>query len=189
MRTTSILALAFVQALSAQTAARAQDPYAAVNAMRVAFSQVRSVTAVERSSNGDVATIRYNFPNRFRITTAHSQIVLSGSVEYAKRAHGQWAPSPNGPEHQALLAAVWQLAGPPNIDLRKLYSVVADSVRTVGATSVRGFHLHDAMGGNDETIWIGSDNLPVAARIAMPGQIIDIHYTDYNTSTLVATPM
>jgi hypothetical protein len=74
------------------------------------------------------------------------------------------------------------------MDLRRVYSVVADTVRTIGATSVRGFHLHDAMGGNDETIWIGSDNLPVAARIAMPGRMIDIHYTDYNTSTLVATP-
>ncbi|MGA8533344.1 MAG: hypothetical protein WB615_04495 [Candidatus Tumulicola sp.] len=189
MRTTLVICLALAQAATAQTSAQAQDPYTAVNAMRVAFSHVRSVTATERSSNGDVATVEYNFPNRFHITTARSQIILSGDMEYAKSARGHWMTSPNGAEHQTLLAAAWQLGGPPNIDVRNLYTIVAEGTKTIGTTLVRGFHLHDASGGNDETVWIGPDNLPVAARIEMSSQTIDIHYTNYNTSVLVATPL
>ena len=188
MRTILVICLMLAQAGMVQTSARAQDPYADVNAMRVAFSRAHSVTATERSSNGDVATVEYNFPDRFHITTARSQIILSGNIEYAKRANGRWISSPNGAEHQTLLAAVWQLGGPPNIDVRKLYTIDAAGTKTVGSTAVRGYRLHDVSGGNDETIWIGPDNLPVAAIVKMPGQTIDIHYA-YNTSVLIATPL
>jgi hypothetical protein len=189
MRTALVICLALAQAAMAQTFARAEDSYTAVNAMRLAFSQVHSVTATERFSNGDVATVEYNSPNRFHITTARSQIILSGDMEYVKPASGRWTPSRNGAEHQALLAAAWQLGGPPNIDLRDLYTVSALGTKTIGTTLVRGFRLHDASGGNDETVWIGPDNLPVAARIEMSSQTIEIHYIDYNTSLRVATPL
>ncbi len=188
MRTILVICVMLAQAGLSQTSARAQDPYAAVNAMRVAFSHVQSVTATERSSNGDVATVEYNFPDRFHITTARSQIILSGNIEYTKRPNGRWISSPSGAEHQTLLAAVWQLGGPPNIDVRKLYTIDAFGTKTIGATTVRGYRLHDVSGGNDETVWIGPNNLPVAAIVEMPGQRIDIHYA-YNTSTLVATPL
>lgn len=189
MRTTLVICLALTQMAAATAYAATQDPYSDVNAMRVAFSQVRSVTATERFSNGDVATVQYNLPDRFHITTGRSQIILTGDTEYVKRAAGHWTPSPDGGEHQALLAAAWQLGGPPSIDVRDLYTVVALGTKTIGTTLVRGYALHDASGGNDETVWIGPDNLPVAARIAMSGQTIEIHYTNYNTSERVATPL
>ena len=189
MRTALVICLALAQAAMAQTSARAQDAYDAVNAMRLAFSQVHSVIATEHFSNGDVATVEYNSPDRFHITTARSQIILSGDTEYVKPGSGRWIPSRNGAEHQAMLAAAWQLGGPPNIDLRNLYTIVPLGTKTIGSTLVRGFRLHDASGGNDETVWIGPDNLPVAARIEMSSETIEIHYTGYNTSVRVATPL
>jgi len=189
MRTTLVFCLAFTQMALATAHAATQDPYTAVNAMRVAFSQIRSVTATERFSNGDVATVQYNLPDRFHITTAASQIILTGETEYDKRAAGRWTSSSHGAEHQALLAAAWQLGGPPSIDLHDLYTVEAQGTKTIGSTLVRGYLLHDTSGGNDETVWIGPDNLPVAARIVMSGQTIEIHYTNYNTSERVATPL
>jgi hypothetical protein len=189
MRTALVICLALAQAATAQISARAEDSYGAVNAMRLAFSQVHSVLATERFSNGDVATVEYNFPDRFHITTARAQIILSGDMEYVKPASGRWVSSRNGAEHQALLAAAWQLGGPPNIDLRNLYTIVPLGTKAIGTTLVRGFQLHDASGGNDETVWIGPDNLPVAARIEMASETIEIHYTGYNTSVRVATPL
>lgn len=190
VRTALVICLAMAQTAIVQSPARAQDdPYSAVNAMRQAFSQVHSVTATERFSNGDGATVEYNFPNRFHITTAHSQIILTGDSEYVKPGSGRWATAPNGAEHQALLTAAWQLGGPPNVDLRDLYTIVPIGAKTIDGTLARGFRLHDASGGNDETVWIGPDNLPIAARITMSSQTIDIHYTSYNSSLRVATPL
>ena len=186
---TLVICLALTQMAFATANAATQDPYTAVNAMRVAFSQVRSVTATERFSNGDVATVQYNLPDRFHITTGRSQIILTGDTEYAKRTGGRWSSSHDGAEHQSLLTAAWQLGGPPSIDVRDLYTVVPQGAKTIGTTLVQGYLLHDPSGGNDETVWIGSDNLPVAARIQMSGQTIEIHYTNYNTSERVATPL
>ena len=189
MRITLVVCLALAQMAPAAANAATQDPYTAINAMRVAFSQIHSVTATERFSNGDVATVHYNLPDRFHITTAQSQIILTGDTEYDKHAAGRWTSSTHGAEHQALLAAAWQLGGPPNIDVRDLYTVTGLGTKTIGTTQVRGYRLHDASGGNDETVWIGPDNLPVAARITMSRQTIEIRYTNYNTSERVATPL
>jgi hypothetical protein len=187
MRTISVLGLAL--ALCAQgTAYAQQDPYAAITSMRVAFSQVHAATAIERSSNGNVATVTFRSPDKYHITTARSEIVLSGDVEYSKSAGGSWKSNRNGPEHQALVESVWQLAGPTEIDVHKLYTITALGSKTVGGQSLRGYRLHDNAIGYDETIWIGSDNLPVVARIALPNDTLDIRYVDYNDSTLVATP-
>lgn len=189
MRAKLAICLALVGVGAVSLPARADDPSTTVNAMRTAFSQVRSVTATERFSNGDVATVEYNYPNRFHIVTGRSQIVLTGDVEYTKSGSERWMRSPHGGEHQALLSAAWQLGGPPSIDVRSLYTVSSAGTKTIGATTVRGFRLQDTSGGNDETVWIGPDNLPVAARIHMASQTIDIHYTNYNGSVLVATPL
>jgi hypothetical protein len=186
MRTFLVLSLAI--ALCAQGRAYAQDPYAAITDMRSAFSQIHAATAIESSSSGNFATVAYASPNRYRITTARSEIVLSGNFEYTKRPGGSWTSSANGPEHQAMVESVWQLAGPPEIDVRKLYTITALGTKTVGGATLRGYRLHDKAIGYDETIWIGRDNLPVVARIALPTETLDIHYTDYNDSSLVATP-
>lgn len=186
MRT--ILAFTIAATLTA-AAARAADPYAAVDAMRTAFAQVRSATAVEHFSSGDVATVNYNAPNRYRITTEKSEIVVTGDTEYAKRKGGQWVLSPHGAMHQEILKSVWQLAGRPGTDLHKLYKIVPLGSKVVDGTAVRGYHLADTTGGYDETLWIGANDLPLEAQISMTGQTIDIHYADYNRSMLVATPI
>jgi hypothetical protein len=187
MRTVLVLGLAL--ALSAQGRAYAQeDPYSAITAMRTAFSQVHAATAIERSSNGSVATVEFTSPNKYHITTTGSEIVLSGDVEYSKSAGGSWKADANGPEHQAMVQSVWQLAGPTEIDVHKLYTITALGSKTVGGQTLRGYRLHDKAIGYDETIWIGSDDLPVVARIALPTETLDIRYMNYNDSTLVATP-
>jgi outer membrane lipoprotein-sorting protein len=186
MRTVLVLGLAL--ALSAQGRAYAQDPYSAISSMRTAFSQVHAATAIERSSNGSVATVEFTSPNKYHITTSRSEIVLSGDVEYSKDSGGSWKSDRNGAEHQAMVESVWQLAGPTEIDVHKLYTITALGSKTIGGQSVRGYRLHDKAIGYDETIWVGSDNLPVVARIALPTETLDIRYMDYNNSSLVATP-
>jgi uncharacterized protein YaiE (UPF0345 family) len=186
MRTVLVLGLAL--ALGAQGQAYAQDPYSAITAMRQAFSQVRAATAIERSSNGSVATVEFTSPDKYHITTARSEIVLSGDVEYSKDGGGSWKSDRNGPEHQAMVESVWQLAGPTEIDVHKLYTITALGSKTVGGQLLNGYKLHDKAIGYDETVWVGSDNLPVVARIALPAETLDIRYTNYNDSGLVATP-
>jgi hypothetical protein len=103
MQTYAVLLTAL--ALTGQNAGAAPDPYADVNAMRVAFTHVRSVVAVERFNTGATATVRYAAPNRFHITMPRSEIVLAGDVEYSRRAGAPWQRSSEGAEHQALLMA------------------------------------------------------------------------------------
>ena len=186
MRTISFLIIAL--ALTAQNTAAAGDVYADVSSMRVAFAHVRSVTAVERFSSGDVATVEYLSPNRYHITMPSSQIVLAGNVEYSKQTGGVWKQSTNGAEHQALLTAAWELAGPPSIDIRKLFTITALRTKTIDGAPVRGYLLHDTTGAYDEIVWIGPNDLPVAARFEMPDQTVDVHYINYNASVLIATP-
>ncbi|HEY1429053.1 MAG TPA: hypothetical protein VGF18_05740, partial [Candidatus Tumulicola sp.] len=82
---------------------------------------------------------------------------------------------------------VWQLAGPMEIDVHKLYTITALGTRTAGGQTLRGYKLHDKAIGYDETIWVGADNLPVVARISLPTETLDLHYINYNNSALVAT--
>lgn len=184
----AILTLAVALALTSQVAS-ADDPYSDVNAMRNAFAQVHTATATERFADGSVATVEFNAPDRYKITTPVSQIVLSGDTEYAKTNGGQWAISDKGAEHQALLQEVWQLAGPTSIDLHKLYAIRSLGSKTVGGIALRGYSLKDVDGAYTESIWIDRNNLPVAASIQLDGQTIDIHYSNYNASTLIATPL
>ena len=182
-----LLVIAYLAAI-APAAAPAGDPYADVDAMRAAFSHVHSAIAVERFSTGDTATVEFASPNKFHVTTPQSELILTGDVEYAKRAGGRWVKSDMGAEHQVLLTAVWQLAGAPNVDIHKLYKISSLGTKTMAGTAVRGYQLNDIDGAYSETLWIGSNNLPVVARIDMPDQSVDIHYTTYNTSLLIATP-
>ena len=186
MRTISFLLLAL--ALSVQRTAAAGDPYADVNGMRFAFEHVRSVVAIERFQTGELATVEYASPDRYHITMPTSQIILAGNVEYSKRIGGAWKRSPNGPEHQALLAAAWQLAGPPDIDIRKLFRITALGTKTIDREPVRGYQVHDIAGAYDEILWINTNDLPVVATIEMPEQTVKIHYVDYNASVLIAMP-
>ncbi len=186
MRTLTLLL--FGLALTAQPAAAATDPYADVSTMRSAFTHVRSVVAVERFSTGQTATVEFASPNRYHIVMPRSQIILAGNVEYARANGGSWRRAPHGAEHQALLQASWQLAGPPNIDIHRLFTITALGTRTIDNAPVRGYLLHDANGAYTETIWINANNLPAAARIEMPTETVDIHYINYNASVLIAKP-
>ena len=182
------ITIAVAAAVGAPHAAWGDDPYASVNAMRQAFARVQSATATERFGTGEKATVLYNAPNRYRITTSRAQIVLAGQIEYSRYRGGSWMPSPHGAMHQQILQAVWQLAGPPGTDLHKLYTIASLGTRSIDGSVTHGYRLDDKAGGYTERIWVGSNELPVEAVLQMPGESIDIHYSAYNSSTLVATP-
>lgn len=186
MRTVTLLVVAL--ALTAASAAAARDPYADVSTMRLAFSHVRSVVAVERFSSGEVATVEFASPNRFHITMPQSQIMLAGNVEYTKSVNGGWKRSAHGAQHQALLNASWYLAGPTDIDIHKLFTITSLGTKRTDHASVRGYMLHDTAGAYNEIVWIGPNYLPVAASIEMPDQTIKIHYVAYNSPTMLAMP-
>jgi hypothetical protein len=175
-------------ALSGQNAVSGPDPYTDVNAMRQAFTHVRSVVATERFNTGETVVVKYAAPNRFHITMPRSEIVLTGDVEYSKQSGRPWKRSPNGAEHQVLLMAAWQPAGPPDLDIHKLFMITPLGTKTVAGSVVRGYELYDTAGAYGETIWIDADNLPVAARIQSSEQTISIRYANYNTSAMVAMP-
>jgi hypothetical protein len=156
--------------------------------MRVAFAQIHSAIAIERFSGGDVATVAYSAPNRFKVTTPQSEIILAGNVEYGRHPGGKWSQTSNGAQHQVLLTAVWQLAGPPTIDLHKLFTITPIGTKSYQGATLRGYTLHELDGAYDETLWVGSNDLPVTAQISMPGQTVEIKYSDYNTGALIATP-
>ncbi len=166
----------------------AHDPYADLNVMRLAFAHVRSVVAVERFGTGETATVEYAKPNRFHITMRRSQIVLAGNVEYDKKIGGVWKRSPNGAEHQAMLSAAWNLAGPTDIDIHKLFTITSLGTRKMERATVRGYLLHDTAGAYDEIVWVGPNYLPVMASIQMPDQTLWLHFIAYNTSVIIATP-
>jgi hypothetical protein len=187
MRT--IVLLLVVLAANAPKVLAASDPYADISRMRIAFMHVRSVVAVERLGSGSLATVEYASPNRYHITMRASQIVLAGNAEYTKRTGSAWSRSPDGAEHQALMQAAWNLAGPPGVDIHKLFTITSLGSKKMDRESVRGYLLHDAAGAYDAIVWIGPNYLPVAASIEMPDQTLRIHYIAYNTSVLIATPM
>jgi len=184
----TIPALLAALALNGQNAVAGPDSYADVNAMRIAFTHVRSVVAVERFNTGETVVVKYAAPNRFHITMPRSEIMLAGDVEYAKQPGRPWKRSPNGAEHQVLLMAAWQLAGPPDLDIHKLFMITSLGTKSVGGNPVRGYQLLDTAGAYSETVWIDADDLPVAARITSSEQTISIDYTNYNASAMIAMP-
>lgn len=186
MQTIPVLLAAL--ALNGQNAVVGPDAYADVSAMRIAFTHVRSVEAVERFNTGETVVVKYAAPNRFHITLPRSEIDLAGNVEYAKQTGRPWKRSPNGAEHQVLLMAAWQLAGPPELNIHQLFIITSLGTKSVAGVPVRGYRLYDTAGAYGETIWINADDLPVAARIESPEQTISIHYTSYNGSTVIARP-
>ncbi|HLY03076.1 MAG TPA: hypothetical protein VKR56_11365 [Candidatus Cybelea sp.] len=186
MQTIPVLLVAL--ALNGQNAVTGPDPYADVNAMRTAFSHVRSVVATERFNTGGTVVVKYAAPNRFHITMPRSEISLAGDVEYSKQPGRPWKRSPDGAEHQVLLMAAWQLAGPPELDIRQLFLITSLGSKSVAGAPVRGYQLYDTAGAYDETIWINADDLPVAATITSSEQTISIQYTNYNASTMIAMP-
>jgi hypothetical protein len=175
-------------ALTGPNLVAAPDPYADVNAMRIAFTHVRSVVAIERFNTGETVVIKYAAPNRFHIALPRSEIVLAGNVEYAKQPGRPWKRSPDGAEHQVLLMAAWQLAGPPDLDIHQLFAITPLGTKSVAGAPAQGYLLRDTAGAYDETLWINADNLPVAARIVSSEQTILIRYTNYNASTMIAKP-
>jgi len=186
MRSISLILVAL--ALTAPRAIAAGDPYADISTMRVAFSHVRSVVAVQRYSSGEFATVEYASPNRYHVTMRTSQILLAGNVEYDRQIGGVWKRSPNGAQHQTLLSAAWNIAGTPNVDVHKLFTITSLGSKRIDRTTLRGYLLHDAAGAYDATIWIDRTYLPVFASIQMPDQTIKIHYINYNASVDVAMP-
>jgi hypothetical protein len=186
MQTIPVLLAAL--ALSGQNAVVGPDQYADVNAMRIAFTHVRSVMATERFNTGETVVVKYAAPNRFHITLPRSEIMLAGNVEYAKQPGRPWKRSPDGAEHQVLLMAAWQLGGPPDLDIHQLFVITSLGTKNVAGNPVRGYQLLDTAGAYDETVWLNADNLPVTARIESSEQTISIHYTKYNASTMIAMP-
>lgn len=184
----SIILILVALALTAPRAFAASDPYADISTMRVAFSHIRSVVAVQRYSSGEFATVEYASPNRYHVTMRRSQIALAGNVEYDRQIGGVWKRSPNGAEHQALLSAAWNIAGTPNVDVHKLFTITSLGSKRIDRTTLRGYLLHDSAGAYDATIWIGPTYLPVFASIQMPDQTIKVHYINYNASLDVAMP-
>jgi hypothetical protein len=156
--------------------------------MRSAFTQVRSVVAVERFGTGETATVRYAAPNRFHIALSRSEIVLAGDLEYSKLPGQPWRRARDGAEHQAMFMAAWQLAGPPELDIHKLFTITYLGTKSIAGGPVRGYRLHDLAGAYDETVWIDADDLPVAARIVSSEQTILIRYTNYNAPAVIAMP-
>ncbi len=184
----TIPALLAVLALSGQNTVAGPDPYTDVNAMRQAFTHVRSVVATERFNTGETVVVKYAAPNRFHIAMRHSEIMLTGNVEYSKQSGRPWKRSSDGAAHQVLLMATWQLAGPPELDIHQLFMITSLGTKTVAGGMIRGYRLYDTAGAYGETIWINADDLPVAARIESPEQTISIRYANYNESTMVAMP-
>lgn len=182
---TGILALA----LSATGTAAAHNPYADIDRMRVAFAHVQSVTAYEQFSKGGHATIVYTAPDRYRITTPDQQIILTSDAEYLQKQGGTWSRAVNGAEDRAMMVATWQLAGPPGSDLHKLYRITPYEPRTYDGVFARGYHLVDLDGAHDEYVWIGPNDLPMAARIGSADRAVEIRYGNYNGSALIATPV
>ena len=173
----------------ATTVARAADPYAAIAAMRSAFAHIRSVTAIERFSGGTSATVSYSAPNRYRIQMPGSELLIVGNAEYASvHGHG-WTRGAHGKEHQALMHAAWQLAGPVGVDVHKLFRVTFLGNKEIDGASARGYILHDLTGAYDEVLWIGPNDLPMRATIQMPSETVRINYIAYNASVLIATPL
>jgi hypothetical protein len=187
MQTIPVLLAAL--ALSGQNAVVAgPDSYADVSAMRTAFTHVRSVVATERFNTGQTVVIKYAAPNRFHIMLRRSEILLAGDVEYSKQSGTLWKRARDGAEHQMLLMAAWQLAGPPELDIHQLFLISSLGTKNVAGALVRGYWLLDTAGAYEETLWINGDNLPVAVRISSSEQTISIHYTNYNASAMIARP-
>ncbi len=63
----TIPVLLFALALSGQNAVAGPDPYADVNAMRLAFTHVRSVVATDLFNSGETVVVKYAAPTAFTL--------------------------------------------------------------------------------------------------------------------------
>jgi|GEM_PF-1275748 len=189
MRT--VLALTVALASLGPLVVRAQgDPYADLNAARSAFARVQSARAVQTFSNGEVATVSYQAPDRYRIVLPTSQVIFAGNVEYGKKSGMSWVKMPNAPRYKLIVENLWQFAGDPAIDVRQLDKVTPLGTRTVGGVTLRGYRLQSIPDGRLKTVWIGPENLPVDVQIDLGGdRTVSVHYMDYNAPLYIGTPL
>lgn len=162
MRTVSAVTIALLALAPLAAQAAASDPYAGVQAMRVAFARVQSVQLVERFPNGAVATVQ--------LTPAEPARVSLSSVS----------------KDRLLLEYATQPAGDPAMDLHQQFTITSLGRKSLYGTSVDGYRLLDQTGAV-ETLWVNEHNLPVAMHIEAYGESVDVLYGDYDNPALFAT--
>ncbi len=183
------IALLLLAATAASLAAR--DPYADVDAMRQAFSHIRTAKAVENFSKGPhQVTVYYVAPDRYRIVLPDSEIIFIGQTEYGKKTGGPWGVMPGAASSSVVVHHLWEIAGDPTIDLHKLFVVSAAGTKRIDGVATREYRLRSIPGGSQETIWIGTGNLPVAAELNTGTESkVNVRYQNYNAPIAVVAPM
>jgi hypothetical protein len=156
--------------------AASADPYSDLSRSFAAFNAARSWHATEQMSTGQTILVDHVAPDRWRIQpTSNMTEVLIGDQVYM---NGRAIPMVGGMIHSRLSS--FQM--PSSSDFR-------NTLKDLGWQSVNGVRAHAysyTVQGVPETLYVGTNHLPLQAIVKTSQGTMTITYSQYNAPITIA---
>lgn len=157
--------------------------YDDVVACQAAFRQATSWHAEEHLFNGKTVAVDYAAPGRWRIqvTPAMTELVIGNDIYMVR--NGRATKLPLGGAAVSRMIEGFQLSADDD-EMKK-------TVQDLGNQELNGQTVHVysyTVGGVPETLYVGSDSLPVQAVIENKGKKTTVNYSKFNESISIEVP-
>ena len=157
--------------------------YDDVVSCQAAFREAKSWHADEHLSNGKTVAVDYSAPERWRIQAAPTMTELVIGKDIYMVRNGRATKMPFG--GALVLRTIERFRLPADDDEMK------KTVRDLGNQELNGQTVHVyayTVGGVQETLYVGTDSLPVQAVIEDKGKTTTISYSKFNESLSIEVP-
>jgi hypothetical protein len=152
------------------------DPYSDLSQAFAAFNAARSWHATEQMSTGQTILVDHVAPDRWRIQpTLNTTEVLIGNVAYM---NGREIPMIGGMMHSRL----------SNFEMPSV-SDFQNTLKDLGWQTVNGARVHAfsyTIKGVPETMYVGTNHLPVQAIVKTSQGTMTITYSQYNAPITIS---
>lgn len=158
------------------------DAYGDLMKAQAAFESAKSWHAEEHLSDGRTVLLDYAAPERWRIqpTPTMTELVIGGDVYMVR--DGKAMKMPIGGMMISQMIKQFQVAADPE---------VKQTAQDLGTQTLNGQAVHVysfTVRGVPETLYIGSDSLPVQALVKNGGMTTVISYSKFNEPITIETP-
>jgi hypothetical protein len=152
------------------------DPYSDLSQSFAAFNAVHSWHATEQTSTGQTILVDHVAPDRWRIQpTSNTTEILIGNDVYM---NGQRVPIPGS----MIRSRLNNMQMPASSDFR-------NSLKDLGWQSVNGVRAHAysyTVQGVPETLYVGTNHLPIQAIVKTGQGTMTITYSQYNAPITIS---
>lgn len=151
------------------------DPVADLAKCITAFEQAKSWHAEEHFANGKVVTLDYVAPDRWRVrpNPKITELVIGNNLYMVRNGHATRLPFGGGMIHKMI----------QKFGTGKMTDEMRRSLRDLGMQTLNGkpVHVYSYTSQNvPETLYVGSDHLPVQSVVHNKKHPVTITYSKFN---------